>query len=199
MELENTKPLLIQFKVKKMDTTPLQKPCDPRFTALFSDLAQHLLENYKAFLCYTQGTRILLLFKPTLGRKHQYTSPALLASYVTMMFQKLNTNIVLKDNKKWFVTFDVRVKNVGSLEAGIKELKDMKDCDIRKTIAIVCEKYYPLNQMRGKSTNKRKMMIEEKGDKWENYDEAFRMGSVFVREKDPETEKWIVHNKQNYF
>jgi hypothetical protein len=198
MELENNKPLLIQFKVKKMDTAPLQKPCDPRFTTLFSDLAQHLLENYKAFLCYTQGTRIVLLFKPALGRKHQYTSPALLASYVTMMFQKLNTTIVLKDNKKWFVTFDVRVKYVGSLEAGIKELKNMKDCDIRKTIAIVWEKYYPVDQGKGVITEERKKMIELKGDKWENYDEAFRMGSVFVREKDPDTDKWIVHNKQNY-
>ncbi len=200
MELENTKPLLIQFKVKQMDSSQLQKPCDPRFTNLFIALAIHLLDYYRAFLCYTQGTRIVLLFKPTLGRKHPYTSPALLASYATMMLQKLNTNTIVLDNgEKWFVTFDVHLKNVSSLQTGINELKNMKECVIRKTVAMVCEKYYLLDEMKGKSTNKRKMMIEQRGDKWENYDEAFRLGSVFVREKDPETDKWIVHNKQNYF
>ena len=138
-----------------------------------------LLTQYRGKFCYTQGTRIaIIVHKPVT----ELGSLAKMGSTVTAVFNQLCPNM--------FIVFDATIEKLSGLEDGLRKLRHMKTAVIRKTVSMVCEQYYSVNEVKKRTMTQRLEMIKEKGDDWENYDEAFRVGIVLVRDNK-------IHNKQN--
>lgn len=145
-----------------------------------------LLNQYRGKFCYTQGTRItIIVHKPIT----ELGSVAKMGSTVTAVFNQLCPNT--------FTVFDATIEKLSNLEDGLRKLRDMKASVIRKTVSMICEQYYSVNEVKKRTTAQRLEMIKEKDDNWENYDEAFRIGIVLVRDYNVETKKYKIHNKQN--
>jgi len=191
---DSSLPLIIEVKAHEMNTEHLIQPYDVRLGRLFLSITENLILRYKASLAYTQGSNIYLVWKPQkeqgYGFKGKYQVLATnIASYTTLLFQQLNN---LKEKPEWWVTFDVFCYNVASLNEVDSIIKKKQYEVVRKTVAIICELYYSKEEIFKKSTEERKKMITKKGDAWENYEDHFRKGILFKREKDHGTQKYVI-------
>jgi hypothetical protein len=181
-KFDSSLPLLIDVRVHER-LKGLDYPYDESFGKILLQLTECLMINYSATKAYTHGFRILMLLLPKEGKTHgvqndwQFFSSTV-ASFATLTFQRLNTEISKPD---WFVTFKVRTKNLKNYFDAIKLFSKIQEEVVTKTVAIVCNLHYTSDDVFKKSITERKLMILKKGDAWENYPEHFRIGIFFEK------------------
>lgn len=166
------------------------KPYDKAFMSAMQGCTGSLVRNFHANAAYTQSDEISLAWVlsgeesqfPFGGKTHKLNS--ILAAHCAVVFGKyLNLCWDLKIQEP--ITFDCRTWAVPSKELAADTFLWRQMDATRNSINMLASHHFSPKQLHGMGTNDRLKMLEEKGIRWNEEDEAFKNGTfVFkVREE----------------
>lgn len=170
-------------------TKPMKRPYDERMMQAMQDTTRDLLQSTSALVGYTQSDEISLMWHPDenllwAGDVQKIVSD--LAVQTTVLFAHNLREAFGADFDK-FVTyhpaFDARVWNVPTLDESANYfLWREQDCS-RNSFSMAGRTVYEQPELNHKSVDEMRLMLFDKGIKWEEYPRHFRYGMLIRRVK----------------
>jgi len=187
-------------------TSGLKSPYDYNLHQIFTSTAMYLMKEFRADTAYTHSDEISLLFYPqrTKDNKNWRESHfggriqkmiSIGAGACTMFFNKELVNVFsgLKDEYPDRVTaynrmmnsqayFDCRIFQLPNDTEMFSYMYFRSQIDCRRNhVYELSRKSYTKTELHGKSTERRILMLKEKGVDWLNEPACFRRGTFFKR------------------
>jgi len=167
-------------------TRGLNRPYDEGFARAMIETTRYLVEQSGAKLGYTQSDEISLIFwtdaeraQPLFGGKF-FKLTSVLASMATAKFNSLIPGFI-PTKEGTLATFDARVFQVPDLEEAANLIL-WRWLDARKnSISMAAQAHFSPNQLHGKTTDDRLVMLEEKGIIWENFPSFLKWGTLIQK------------------
>lgn len=181
-------------------TKGLQRPFDPKFTADMQATALFLCENIDgAHFAYTQSDEISVIISDLAGsntlpwfggqvQKIVSTSAAL----ATAKFNRLRPEVEV------LALFDGRTHHLDGA-GGVLEYLQWRQADAMKnSVGMLASHHFSHRELTGVSVRERKVMLADKGVRWEDLDQAVRQGT-FIRRQPKEEPATYWHKKEQAF
>lgn len=167
-------------------TAGLQRPFDPRLTALMVETTVHLVEETGAAVGYTQSDEISLGwyapdFKSQIwfdGRVQKMTS--VLAAEASVFFNRGLAAHLPEKRNEWPV-FDCRVWNVPNLDEAVNAFLWREQDATKNSVQMACRYHYPHKEVFGKPKADMHQMLFDKGVNWADYPASFKRGTYVRR------------------
>lgn len=169
-------------------TRGMERPYDLEMSAAMLETTKFLVDKTHALIGYTQSDEITLVWnQPDIdseylfdGRFQKLTS--VLAGMASAYFMKmmLLSERFHEKTTKLIPSFDCRVWQVPSMELVVDTISWRVADAIKNSISMAAQAHYSHKELNGKSGDKKKEMLLEKGIDWDRYPSFFKAG-IFVK------------------
>ena len=170
-------------------TKGLNRPFDGRLTDLMIWVTKHLVEETNAVLGYTQSDEISLMWYLPEGSESQYLFDgrfqklaSILSAYATGYFIRYLDNHI-PEKEGLIPLFDCRVWQVPNLSDAYWAFVWREKDTIKNSITMAASHYFSHKELQGVSGTKKKEMLREIGDPFEDLPKRFKRGSYVQRVK----------------
>jgi tRNA(His) 5'-end guanylyltransferase len=185
-------PILVRIDGKCFSkfTKGLERPYDKRLSALMVETTKLLVQEYGAFVGYTQSDEIsLILYSATLDSQVPYNGRIQklvgdITAFTTLHFNRMLPKYLPDEYVKRYPRFDCRVWNVPTLEEAANAILWRELDATKNSISMAAQHYFSHKVLQGKNGGeKQDMLMIEKGVNWNDYPAYFKRGTYVKRVK----------------
>jgi len=169
-------------------TRDLERPFDPNFRTLMTEVTRHLVEETGARMGYTQSDEITLIWKAETFQSEIFFNSriqkmvSVLASMTTARFNELLPTF-LPQKQGQQALFDCRVWQVPNETEATNVLVWREQDATRNSIEMAARCQFSPKQTLGKTCDELQEMLFQKGINWNHYPPSFKRGTYVQRRK----------------